>query len=102
MHIFKKPYLLGTTGDIMDEIIHVRISEEERRVIDQLIKEGKFKNQDELISESIRHYLFTIIEEKMEAVRAQSKMNIEEITESVRESRNRIFQEIFSNESLFG
>jgi Arc/MetJ-type ribon-helix-helix transcriptional regulator len=86
----------------MDEIIHVRISEEEKRVIDQLIGEGRFKNQDELISESIRHYLFTIIEEKLEAVRAQSKMNIEEITESVRESRNRIFQEIFSDESLFG
>lgn len=86
----------------MDEIIHVRISEEEKRVIDQLIREGKFKNQDELISVSIRHYLFTIIEEKLEAVRAQSRMNIEEITESVRESRNHIFRKIFSDESLFG
>jgi Arc/MetJ-type ribon-helix-helix transcriptional regulator len=68
----------------------------------QLIKEGKFKNQDEFISESIRHYLFTIIEEKLEPVRVQSKMSTEEITESVRESQNHIFQKIFSDESLFG
>ena len=85
----------------MDEIIRVRIPEEERRIIDQLINEGKFKSQDELISESIRHYLFTLIEEKLDTIRTQSTMSINEITESVRESRNRVFQEIFSDESLF-
>jgi Arc/MetJ-type ribon-helix-helix transcriptional regulator len=85
----------------LDETIRIRIPEEEKRIIDQLINEGKFKSQDELISESIRHYLFTIIEENLDTIRAQSTMSTNEITGSVRKSRNRIFQEIFSDESLF-
>ncbi len=84
----------------MDEIIHVRISEEEKKIMDQLINEKKFKSEEEFVQESIRHYLFALIEEKLNAVRAQSTMTIEDINASARESRNRIFREFFSDEGL--
>ncbi|MBU7013005.1 MAG: hypothetical protein HXS46_20165 [Theionarchaea archaeon] len=73
----------------MDEIIQVRISEEEKKIIDLFINEKKFRDRAEFIQESIRHYLFALIEEK-------------DINKSTRESRKHIFQEIFSDEGLFG
>ncbi|KYK32215.1 MAG: hypothetical protein AYK19_15700 [Theionarchaea archaeon DG-70-1] len=86
----------------MDEIIQVRISEEEKKVMDLFINEKKFKDHAEFIQESIRHYLFALIEEKLDTIRIHSTMTIDDINESARESRTHIFQEIFSNEGLFG
>ncbi len=86
----------------MDKIIRVHISEKEKKIMDQFINEKKFKNYDEFIQESIRHYLLTLIEEKLDTVRDKSTMTIEDINTSVRKSRTHIFQEFFSDESLFG
>lgn len=85
----------------MDKIIRVRIPEKEKKIIDQFINEKKFKNHDEFIQESIRHYLLALIEEKLDTIRAKSTMTIEDINTSVQESRTHIFQEFFSDESLF-
>lgn len=86
----------------MDKIIRVRIPEKEKKIIDQFISEKKFKNQDEFIRKSIRHYIFALIEEKLDTIRAKSTMTIKDINMSVRESRTNIFEEFFSDESLFG
>jgi Arc/MetJ-type ribon-helix-helix transcriptional regulator len=86
----------------MDEIIQIRISEEEKKIMDLFIKEKKFTDHSEFIQESIRHYLFTLIEEKLDTIRIHSTMTIEDINESAQKSRNHIFQEIFSDEGLFG
>ncbi len=86
----------------MDEIIQIRISEEEKKIMDLFINEKKFKDHAEFIQESIRHYLFTLIEEKLDTIRIHSTMTIDEINKSVKESRKQIFQEIFSDEGLFG
>lgn len=81
----------------MDEIIHVRIPEKEKKIMDQFINEKKFKNEEEFVQESIRHYLFALIEEKLNVIRAQSTMTVDDINASAREIRNRIFREFFSN-----
>jgi len=86
----------------MGEIIQVRISEEEKKIIDLFINEKKFKDHAEFIQESIRHYLLALIEENLDTIRMHSTRTIDEITESARESRNHIFGEIFSDEGLFG
>lgn len=86
----------------MDKIIRVRIPEKEKKIIDHFISEKKFKNYDEFIHKSIRHYLFALIEEKLDTIRTKSAMTIDDITMSARESRAHIFEEFFSNESLFG
>lgn len=70
--------------------------------MDLFIHEKKFKDHAEFIQESIRHYLFTLIEEKLDTIRIHSTMTISDINESARESRTHIFQEIFSDEGLFG
>jgi hypothetical protein len=86
----------------MDEIIQIRISKEEKKIMDLFIKEKKFTDHVEFVQESIRHYLFTLIEEKLDTIRIHSTMTIDDINESARESRKHIFQEIFSDEGLFG
>ena len=86
----------------MDEIIKIRISEEEKKIMDLFINEKKFKDHTEFIRESIRHYLFTLIEEKLDTIRIHSTLTIDDINRSVRESRKHIFQEIFSDEGIFG
>lgn len=70
--------------------------------MDLFINEKKFADHAEFIQESIRHYLFALIEEKLDVNRIHSAMTIEDINESVKESRKHIFQEIFSDECIFG
>ena len=86
----------------MDEIIQIRISKEEKKIMDLFIKEKKFTDHVEFVQESIHHYLFTLIEEKLDTIRIHSTMTIDDINESARESRKHVFREIFSDEGLFG
>ena len=102
MHIFKNSPSQVTTSDLMDEIIEIRISEEEKKLMDLFINEKKFKDHAEFIQECIRHYLFTLIEEKWDTIRIHSTLTIDDINKSARESRKHIFQEIFSDEGIFG
>jgi Arc/MetJ-type ribon-helix-helix transcriptional regulator len=85
----------------MDKIIRVRISEKEKKIIDQFINEKKFKDHDEFIQKSIRHYLFALIEEKLDTIRDTSMRSIDDINMSVRESRAHTFEEFFSDKNLF-